>query len=128
MLSPKIKRTTKWMIVILVVFLGFAAYLGYGHYFTKPAFTGSDRSIAVMPFVNEPMASGNENIAIGMTDEITNRLSRVSDLRVIPGSLTRQYKGNEKNIVQLAAQLKAAAVLTGVIHQSGHQLHISALL
>ena len=128
MLPRKTKRRKQWMVAALVVFLGFAAFLGYGHFFTKPAFTGSDRSIAVMPFVNEPMGSGNENFAIGMTDEITNRLSRVSDLRVIPGSLTRQYKGNEKNVVQLAAEFKAAAVLTGTIHQSGHQLQISALL
>ena len=74
----------------------------------KPAFTGKEKSIAVLPFVNADSLKENDYLSDGMTSEIIHRLSRISGLHVISTNRVRAIKNTHLSPVQIAAELKVA--------------------
>lgn len=87
-----------------------------------------DKSIAVLPFVNMSGDSEQEYFSDGMTEEIINQLSKITDLRVTSRTSVMGYKGTTKNTRLIAAELGVANVLEGSVRQSGDVLRISVNL
>src|SRR5882672_6262125 len=112
---------------MIVVFAGSVIFIYY-RYFGKTSFTGKDKTIAVLPFINLSANPVNEYFSDGMTDGIISQLSKISGLRVVSrGSVTR-FKGSKKNIRAIAGELHVAAILEGGIEKSGDKLKISTRL
>jgi len=73
--------------------------------------------LAVLPFENLGVPD-DEYFTDGITEEITNRLARISGLIVIARSSALQYKGTNKNARQIAEELGADYLLQGTVHLS----------
>jgi serine/threonine-protein kinase len=75
-------------------------------------------AIAVLPFENLGPAD-QEYFAVGMTDEITSRLSAVSGLGVIASRATRRYAGTRRSMRDVGRELGIEYVLVGNVRWSG---------
>jgi adenylate cyclase len=90
----------------------------------------SNKSIAVLPFVNMSADKGDEYLSDGMTEELLNVLSKVKGLRVPGRSSSFAFKGkNEEDIFrEVGDQLHVNAVLEGSVRKAGEKLRITAQL
>src|SRR5207247_6975414 len=62
--------------------------------------------IAVLPFVNMSPDPGDEYFADGITEELIDRLSQLSELRVIARTSMMIYKRKEKKASEIAKELR----------------------
>jgi TolB-like protein/Flp pilus assembly protein TadD len=87
--------------------------------------TGPDRkSIAVLPFQNLSPEPENAFFADGMTEDILTQLSKIQNLKVISRSSVMRYKGTQKPIQTIAAELGVGAVLEGSVRRAGDRVRI----
>jgi serine/threonine protein kinase/Flp pilus assembly protein TadD len=84
------------------------------------------RSLAVLPLVNLSADPLQAYFADGMTEELTNSLSRISALRVISHASVMQFKDVHKPLAQIARELNADAVVEGTVQRSDGRVKISA--
>jgi TolB-like protein/Tfp pilus assembly protein PilF len=68
------------------------------------------KSLAVLPFSTE---EPTEYLADGLTEDLINNLSRLSNLRVIARSIAFSFKGRETDPIQIGKQLNVGSVVTG---------------
>jgi TolB-like protein len=90
--------------------------------------TATDRSIAVLPFVNMSPDKDQEYFADGISEELLNLLSQVPELRVIARTSSFSFKGKEVDIAEIARKLNVANVLEGSVRTSGDTVRITAKL
>lgn len=86
------------------------------------------RSIAVLPFVNMTGDADQEYFSDGISEELLNALAQVSDLRVVARTSAFQFKGENRDISDIARQLGVAFVLEGSVRRSGNRVRITAQL
>lgn len=73
-----------------------------------------DSALAVLPFENDGDTS-NAYFADGITDEIRGKLTAMPALRVIARASSNQYRRSDKSPQQIARELGARYLLTGVV-------------
>ena len=88
----------------------------------------TDRSIAVLPFVNMSPDKEQEYFADGISEELLNLLAQVPELRVIARTSSFSFKGKDVEIAEIARRLNVAHVLEGSVRKSGDKLRITAQL
>jgi len=88
----------------------------------------SEKSVAVLPFVNIGGDPENEYFSDGITGDIINHLAKIADLKVISRTSVMQYKESEKNLRQIGRELGVAAIVEGEVQQTGDQVRINAQL
>jgi TolB-like protein/tetratricopeptide (TPR) repeat protein len=88
----------------------------------------SDKSIAVLPFVNMSGDPANEYFSDGISEEILNVLARVPELSVAARTSSFQFKGEKRDVEQIAAQLKVRMVLEGSVRKQADRVRITAQL
>ena len=73
-----------------------------------------EKSIAVLPFINDSPDTTNVYFINGVTEEIINKLSSISDLKVVSRSSAEQYRNkNNKSISQIARELGVNYIVEG---------------
>ena len=82
--------------------------------------------IAVMPFSNLSGQEDAERLADGLAEELTNRLARFSELRVVARRSAFQFKGKSFDVQQIGKQLRVGSILEGSLRRNGDHLEISA--
>ena len=90
--------------------------------------TATDRSIAVLPFVNMSADKEQEYFADGISEELLNLLAQVPELRVIARTSSFSFKGKDVDIAEIARRLNVANVLEGSVRKAGDRLRITAQL
>jgi serine/threonine protein kinase/tetratricopeptide (TPR) repeat protein len=85
-------------------------------------------SLAVLPFANLAGDPEMEYLSDGVTDSLINRLSQLSELRVVPRTLVFRYKGLATDLSTVGRDLNATAVLTGRIAQRSDTLLVGTEL
>ncbi len=80
----------------------------------KPAPPPANKRIVVLPFENQG-APEDEYFSDGMTDEITARLSSISQLEVIARTSAIQYKKTRKTPQKIGEELGASYILYGTV-------------
>jgi TolB-like protein len=95
---------------------------------SAPAPAVSQRSIAVLPFVDMSEKKDQEYFSDGLSEELIGMLSKVPDLRVPASSSSFYFKGKPTPIAEIAKTLRVANVLEGSVRKSGNQLRITAQL
>jgi non-specific serine/threonine protein kinase len=109
------KKTKKLALIvgtgIIVIAMIVLAYFLVSHE-EKPA--SRLKMIAVLPFENLGPAE-DEYFADGLTDEITSRLSSISNLGVISRTSSIQYKKTSKTLPVVAKELGVDYILEGTI-------------
>jgi TolB-like protein len=93
-----------------------------------PTVTATDKSIAVLPFVNMSSDKEQEYFADGISEELLNLLAQVPQLRVIARTSSFSFKGKDADIAAIADKLNVAHVLEGSVRKSGDTLRITAQL
>ncbi len=92
---------------------------------SRPA---SRASIAVLPFANMSSDPEQEYFSDGLTEEIISDLSRVNQLLVISRSSVMTFKGTQKKLKEIAAEVAVRYVLEGSVRKAGNALRITAQL
>jgi TolB-like protein/DNA-binding winged helix-turn-helix (wHTH) protein/Flp pilus assembly protein TadD len=88
----------------------------------------SEKSIAVLPFVDLSAAHDQEYFSDGLSEEITEHLGRRRDLRVIARTSSFHFKGRNEDARTIGKQLGAAHLLEGSVRTSGDTLRVTAQL
>jgi TolB-like protein/Tfp pilus assembly protein PilF len=89
----------------------------------------SDKSIAVLPFVNQ--SDDQESTAFfsdGMHEDILTSLANIRDLRVISRTSVMEYRGTTKKIPEIARELGVAYILEGSVRRSGTRVRVTGQL
>ena len=87
-----------------------------------------DKSIAVLPFRNESPDQENEYLCNGMMDELLSNLQKIADLNVRSRTSVEQYRNTQKDLRQIAGELKVTYVVEGSIQKVGDKIKIIAQL
>lgn len=135
--GPRSGGIGKRVVTVAAVVIGLAAIVGLGRHFwpsnqngaQAPAVAAiSDKSIAVLPFVDMSEKKDQEYFADGMAEEIIDLLVKIPGLKVIGRTSSFQFKGKTEDLRAIGAQLGAAYVLEGSVRKSGDRLRITAQL
>lgn len=89
-----------------------AACAGYGFYRLRRPTAGL-RSVAVLPFENLTGDPQKGYLADGITEQLTDSLAHISDLRVVARTTAFQFKGKATDIREIGRRLNADAVVEG---------------
>ena len=120
---------TKWILAACTVLLLTAFYFIYQKFSHVTGFSGSDKTIAVLPFENTGSDHSEEYISDGITQDIINNLSKISSLQKVIGWFSvRGLKKTTKTFKQIADELGVAAILSGTMHNNEGKTRIIAEL
>jgi len=129
-----------WVGAVILALVGAGWWLAHQFLPTKNTLTprqseaatnsASQKSIAVLPFLNLSADKNDEYLSDGMTEELLNMLTKVKGLRVPGRSSSFAFKGkNEDGIFRkVGEQLHVNAVLEGSVRKAGDKLRITAQL
>lgn len=87
----------------------------------------SSKSIVVLPFLNMTNNPRNEAFCEGVTEELTNALTRIDDLKVASRTSAFQYK-DPRDIRDIGKQLGVSAVLEGSVRMADDRVRVTAQL
>jgi TolB-like protein/Flp pilus assembly protein TadD len=88
----------------------------------------SDKSIAVLPFLNMSSDKEQEYFSDGLSEELLNLLTKVPQLQVAARTSSFYYKGKEVKLAEIARELHVAHLLEGSVRKSGNRVRITAQL
>jgi len=86
------------------------------------------RSILVMPFVTLGGGKASEYLALGLTDEVTTKLSSLRALRVFARTAAERVSASKRSVRDVAGELDVEYVVEGAIRRQGKTLRVSANL
>jgi TolB-like protein/Tfp pilus assembly protein PilF len=88
----------------------------------------TEKSIAVLPFVDLSEKKDQEYFADGMAAEVTGLLATIPSLRVIGRTSSYQFKGRNEDLRTIGSILGAAYLVEGTVRKSGDHLRVTAEL
>ncbi len=84
--------------------------------------------IAVLPFVNISPDPADEYFADGMTEELIQKLARVSGLRVVARTTAMTYKNSHATALEIGRALHVGTVVECSVRKAGNRIRITAQL
>jgi len=88
----------------------------------------SEKSVAVLPFVDMSEKKDQEYFSDGLSEELIDMLTKIPELRVPARTSSFYFKGKQVTISEIARALGVAHVLEGSVRKSGATLRITAQL
>lgn len=88
----------------------------------------SDKSIAVLPFVNMSSDPEQEFFSDGISEELLNGLAKIDSLKVAARTSSFSFKGQNLPIGEIAGVLGVDHILEGSVRKAGQQIRITAQL
>jgi TolB-like protein/predicted Zn-dependent protease len=88
----------------------------------------TEKSVAVLPFVNLSNDPEQEYFSDGMVDEILDRLFKVGDLKVIARTSSMRYKNTKLTLKEIAHELGVSTLLEGSVQKFGNKIRITVQL
>jgi TolB-like protein len=82
----------------------------------------------VLPFVDMSEKKDQEYFSDGLSEELIDILTKVSDLRVPARTSSFYFKGKSEDIPTIARRLLVAHVLEGSVRKSGNHMRITVQL
>ena len=120
--EPKSRRVVVILAALIAVALTASAYL----YLSRGKGAAAKNSIAVLPFVNASGDPNMEYLSDGISENIINSLSQLSNVRVVARTTMFSFKGKDADPRAVGRQMGVDAVLTGRVVQRGDTLSIQA--
>ncbi|HKC36203.1 MAG TPA: adenylate/guanylate cyclase domain-containing protein [Chitinophagaceae bacterium] len=90
--------------------------------------TGSDKSIAVLPFVNMSADPENEYFSDGISEEILNALTHVEGIQVTARTSSFSFKGKNQDVREIGSKLAVSNILEGTVRRAGKKIRINVQL
>ena len=95
----------------------------------RPALqTNTEKSIAVLPFVNMSSDPDNEYFSDGITEEIINALTSIQGLKVIARTSSFAFKNKHVDVRTIGRQLGVKTVMEGSVRIIKNRVRITAQL
>ncbi|MGA7413761.1 MAG: winged helix-turn-helix domain-containing protein, partial [Bryobacteraceae bacterium] len=85
-------------------------------------------SLAVLPLKNLSGDPARDYVTDGLAGELIADLSRIRSLRVISQTSSMRYKGTQKDLPQIAGELKVNGIVEGSVRSSGNRMRIIVTL
>ena len=79
-------------------------------------------SVAVLPFENTSADPDGAYLSEGITENLIDRLSELTDLRVVPRGISARYRGEDLDLAVVGAELNVRALVTGRVGEIGDRL------
>ena len=92
------------------------------------ASTPSQKSIAVLPLLNESGDPGDEYFSDGLSEELIAALAQVKGLKVIGRSSSFRFKDKKTDVKTIGEQLGVSTLLEGTVRKQGDKVRIVAEL
>jgi adenylate cyclase len=89
---------------------------------------GTEKSIAVLPFLNMSSDPENEYLSDGLTEDLIMAFSQLKGLRVPARTSSFAFKGKNEDVRRIGEQLNVTKVLEGSVRKVGDRLRITAQL
>ncbi len=83
-------------------------------------------SVAVLPFVNMSGDPEQEYFSDGVTEEIIAQLSKIPGVRVIARTSVMRYKNTDKELSQIAQDLRVTHIIEGSVRRAGNRVRITS--
>jgi adenylate cyclase len=93
-----------------------------------PKKKSSEKSIAVLPFLDMSAAHDQEYLGDGLAEEILNSLVHLKDLKVAGRTSSFQFKGAKVDLREVGEKLGVSIVLEGSVRKHGNHLRVTAQL
>jgi len=87
-----------------------------------------DKSIAVLPFINDSPDQENEYFINGTMETILNKLCKISDLKVVSRSSVEKYRDTVVPIPEVAEKLVVSYILEGSMQRYGDRIRLTLQL
>jgi transcriptional activator of cad operon len=132
--APRLRAGLRWAagaalcLVITVAFLFYGKVANSNHASSPAIAPQSEKSIAVVPFLDLTEGMTHETFADGMTEELIDKLSKIPGLRVPAPTSSFYFKGKKVPIADIAKALGVAYLLDGSVRKSGARLRVAARL
>ena len=88
----------------------------------------SNESVAVLPFVNMSKDKDNEYFSDGLTETLLHMLAQFPELKVAARTSSFAFKGQNKDIREIASALLVAHILEGSVQIVGDRVRITVQL
>ncbi|MEO8193110.1 MAG: protein kinase [Gemmatimonadales bacterium] len=126
---PSRERSRTWALATLgLIVLSAGAYEVARRNQTTPRGTADLSSVAVLPLVNVGGNQTDEYFSDGMTDELSNALSKLPGLKVASRTSAYAFKGQNTDVGEIGRKLKVQTVLEGTVRRQGPRLRVAAQL
>lgn len=86
------------------------------------------RSIIVLPFTDLSPDHDQEYFCDGLTEELTETLTKVEGLQVVARTTALHFKGKTDDVREIGKRLNVGLVLEGSVRKAGDRLRIAAQL
>jgi len=109
-------RLLAWKIatfISAVIIVGFVLYYITGGRKQSKDLEPLERSIAVLPFINDSPEEEGMYFINGTMESILDNLSKIQDLRVVSRTSVEQYRNNLKPVQEIAKEMNVAYILEG---------------
>ena len=90
--------------------------------------SGTQKSIAVLPFLNMSSDPENEYLSDGLTEDLITAFSQLKGLRVPARTSSFAFKGRNEDVRRIGQQLNVNTILEGSVRKVGNRLRITAQL
>jgi TolB-like protein/Flp pilus assembly protein TadD len=88
----------------------------------------SEKSIAVLPFVNMSSEAEQDYLSDGISEQLLSLLAKIPELRVISRSSAFSLKGKNIEVAEIAKRLNVTHVLEGSVRKAGNRVRIAVQL
>ena len=123
------RNRSRWPVLIGGAALVFAiAVIAAGTSYFRSSGRANIKSVAVLPFNNATGDPSSEYLSDGITEGVIDRLSGLTNLRVISRTSAFHYKGRDIDSQKVAKELGVEALVTGRVNHHGDDLSVSTEL
>src|SRR5215475_11358920 len=95
---------------------------------TEVATAAPDKSIAVLPLINESGDPKDEYFSDGLSEELIAALAQISGLKVIGRSSSFRFKDRKEETKTIGEKLGVSTLLDGTVRKQGDRVRIVAAL
>ncbi len=127
-LEKKPQKKLKLKLPVIVLFLIILALLVYLFYPEVKKEEELEKSIAVLPFINDSNDSTNVYIINGLMESVLNNLQKIEDLRVVSRTSVEKYRNSPKLIPEMAKELNVNYFVEGSGQKVGDQILLNIQL
>ena len=124
-------KSSAWIYVVMIGVLISVGLFFVGRYTAQIAGSNNpatDKSIAVLPFVDLSQAHDQEYFCDGISEEILDALAKIEGLRVVARTSSFSFKGKNSDVAEIAQKLNVQNVLEGSLRREGNRIRVSAQL
>jgi TolB-like protein/DNA-binding winged helix-turn-helix (wHTH) protein len=116
-----------WILGLCSFVVVAATFLGW-HLTHKSAADGARASIVVLRFVDMTADKKDQPFCDGLTEELSNWLAQIPDLRVVARTSAFSFSGRAEDVRKIGRELGTNHVLEGSMRRSGESMRVTVQL